>query len=152
MSLIFCVTNITARSVLCLGADPGNEFRGGAHGEHGVRAYNGGLKAVPPSGARGRVLSRGTKPREAEFFELFSVQKGAIYCYFTPLCRIFKLFRNSNRVYFHQFVEIQYTVKYISCTVKSVGIIKYELFTQTVSYIVDGNIKKDKNKLQHTYS
>ena len=34
----------------------------GAHGERGVRAYNGGLGAPPPAGSRGRALGRGRTP------------------------------------------------------------------------------------------
>ena len=40
------------------GADPGLEI-GGPYGEHGVRAYNGGLGAVPPAGSRGRAPGQG---------------------------------------------------------------------------------------------
>jgi len=41
----------------------------GAHGERGARAYNGGLRAEPPAGSRGRAPGQGVKgrrPPEAE--------------------------------------------------------------------------------------
>ena len=43
----------------------------GPYGERGVRAYNGGLGAVPPAGSRGRAPGqrvRGASPPEAEHF------------------------------------------------------------------------------------
>jgi len=49
-------------------ADPELQFRG-PHGEHGARAYNGGLEAEPPTGSKGRAPGqgvRGAKPPEAE--------------------------------------------------------------------------------------
>ena len=45
------------------------------HGEHGARAYNGGLVAEPPAGSRGRAPDKGSG--EAESFEAFPHLKKA---------------------------------------------------------------------------
>jgi len=50
-------------------ANPELEFRGGAHGERGARAYNGGLGAEPQRGPGAEPLVRGSggqSPPEAE--------------------------------------------------------------------------------------
>jgi len=56
----------------------------GAHGERGVRTYNGGLGAPPPAGSRGRALGRGGGEHpEAESLSAFKRAMKAAK--FTPL-------------------------------------------------------------------
>ena len=69
-------------------ADPELQFRGGAHGERGARAYNGGLGAEPPAGSRGRAPGQGVKgqsPLKLKAFWPSDVQQTLQICTLGPL-------------------------------------------------------------------
>ena len=68
----FAVPGQSSVGLICGGR---GQWLGGHHGECGARAYDGGLGAEPPAGARGRAPGQGAKPLKLKAFWSLDVQR-----------------------------------------------------------------------------